>query len=124
MLHLAINGEASGLQDYRHLRGIGADALDKLKRYFEIKSYYGSMPNEITLTANEAERAFVEKDKFFLAVISGLEQGYETTVRIVPNPLQNLKPKSNTSVTLCGVMSSKSAIEVRFPEQEASEAGV
>ncbi len=124
VLQHAINGEASGLQDYRHLRGIGADALDKLKRYFEIKSYYGSMPNEITLTANEAERAFVEKDKYFLAVISGLEQGYETIVRIVPNPLQNLKPKSNTSVTLCGVMSSKSAIEIRFPERKASEAGI
>ena len=124
VLHRAINGEASGLQDYRHLRGIGADALDKLKRYFEIKAYYGSMPNEITLTANEAERAFVEKDKFFLAVVCGLEQGYETTVRIVPNPLQNLKPKSNTSVTLCGVMSSKSAIEIRFSERQASEAGV
>ncbi len=124
VLQLAIDGEASGLQDYRHLRGIGADALDKLKRYFEIKAYYGSMPNEITLTANEAERAFIEKDKFFLAVVSGLEQGYETTVRIVPNPLQNLKPKSNSSVTLCGVTSSKFAIEIRFAEREASEADV
>jgi len=123
VLQLAINGEASDLQDYRHLRGIGADALDKLKRYFEIKAHYGPMPDEITLTANEAERAFIEKDKFFLAIISGLEQGYDTIVRIVPNPLQSLKPKSSTSVTLCGITSSRSAIEIRFPEREASEAG-
>ena len=106
------------------MRGVGADALDKLRRYFEIKAYYGTMPDEITLTANEAERAFVEQDKFLLAVISGLEQDYETVVRIVPNPLQNLKPKSSTSVTLCGIMSSRSAIEIRFPEQESSETGV
>ncbi len=116
VLHLAINGEATELRDYRHLRGVGADALDKVGRSFEIKAHYGAMPDEVTLTGAEAERAFVKREKFFLAVISGLEEGYETIVKIIPNPLRNLDFKPSTSVTLAGITRRKSAIEVRFPD--------
>lgn len=114
LLQAAINGEASELRDYRHLRGVGADALDKLRRYFEIESYSGAMPDEISLTANEAERAFVERDQFFLAIVSGLEQGYDTVVKIIPNPLRVLKPKPNTSVTVTGILNARTGLEVRF----------
>ena len=78
------------MRDYRHLRGVGADALDKLRRYFEIKATYGALPDEVTLTANEAECAFREGDRFYLAIVAGLEEGYETVVRIIPNPPRNL----------------------------------
>jgi hypothetical protein len=115
VLQLAINGSSTDLRNYRHLRGVGADALDKLRRYFEIKATYGVLPNDITLTANEAERAYTEGDKFFLAVIAGLEQGYETVVRVFPNPLRNLDLKPTTSVTLTGVTARRPALEVRFP---------
>lgn len=121
LLHRAINGEATELRDYRHLRGIGADALDRLSRYFEIKSYYGAMPDEVTLTANEARRALIEGDKYFLAVVSGLEEGYETTVKIFPNPLRNLDIKPNTSVILSGVTRRGTAIEVCFQDTEVEE---
>ena len=73
ILQLAINGHETELRDYRHLRGVGADALDKLRRYFEIKATYGALPDEVTLTGNEAERAFREGDRFYLAIVAGLE---------------------------------------------------
>jgi hypothetical protein len=114
LLQLAINGHETELRDYRHLRGVGADALDKLRRYFEIKATYGVLPDEVTLTANEAERAFREQDRFYLAIIAGLEQGYETVVRIIPNPLQNLAFKPSTSVTLAGIRDKRRAITIRF----------
>ena len=114
VLQLAINGKASGLRDYRHLRGVGADAIDKLRRFFEIKASYGELPDEIKLTGNEAERAFREGNKFYLAVVAGLEEGYETIVKVFPNPLRKLGLKSNTSVTLTGIVRRKSAIRVRF----------
>jgi hypothetical protein len=123
VLQVAINGETQDLRDYRHLRGVGADALDKLRRYFEIKAHYGAIPDDITLTANEAERAFREGDKFFLAVIGGLEQGYETVVRVFANPLRTLDLKPTTSVTLTGVTGKRSALEVRFPRQGEEQAG-
>jgi hypothetical protein len=124
VLQLAINGDSAGLRDYRHLRGIGADALDKLRRYFELKTTYGPLPDEVTFTANEAERAFREGEKFFLAVVAGLEEGYETVVKIIPNPLRTLEFKPSTSVTLSGITGGTSALEVRFPSRgdEASVA--
>lgn len=115
VLQVAINGEAAALKDYRHLRGVGADARDKLKRYFEIKAFYGPVQDDVTMTANEAERALQEKDKFFLAVIGGLERGYETVVKIFPDPLRSLKIKRDTSVRLTGV-ARKAPLEVRFPK--------
>ena len=116
VLQVAINGESTRLRDYRHLRGVGADALDKLRRYFEMKATYGPLPDEITLTANEAERAFNERDKFFLAVVAGLEEGYETVVKIFPNPLASLELKPSTSMTLTGIRTRGRALSVQFPE--------
>jgi hypothetical protein len=118
VLQIAINGDAAQLRDYRHLRGIGADALDKLRRYFELKTTYGPLPDDITLTANEAERAFREGERFFLAVVAGLEEGYETVVKIFPNPLRTLDFKPSTSVTLAGITGRRSALEVRFPTRD------
>ncbi len=114
LLQLAINGHETELRDYRHLRGIGADALDKLRRYFEIKATYVVLPDEVTLTGNEAERAVREGDRFYLAVIGGLEQGYKTVVRIIPDPLRNLALKPSTSVTLAGIRDERRAITIRF----------
>lgn len=74
------------------------------------------MPDEVTLTANEAERAFREGERFFLAVVAGLEEGYETVVKIFPNPLRTLAFKPSTSVTLAGITGQRSALEVRFPD--------
>jgi hypothetical protein len=119
VLQLAINGGSAGLRDYRHLRGVGADALDKLRRYFELKASYGPLPDDVTLTANEAERAFLEGDKFFLAVVAGLEEGYDTVVKIFPNPLRTLEFKPSTAVTLAGITGGrKPALEVRFPSKK------
>jgi hypothetical protein len=115
LLQLAINGHIAELRDYRHLRGIGADALDKLRRYFEIKATYGAPPDEVTLTANEAERALLEGERFYLAIVAGLEQGYETVVRIIPNPLRNLAIRPSTSVTIAGIRDERRAITIRFP---------
>lgn len=114
VLQHAINGDLADLRDFHHLRGVGADALDTLRRFFELKASYGAMPDEVSLTANEVERAIREGKNYFLAVVAGLEEGYDTVVRIIANPLANLTVKDSTSVTLAGLHSVKSALEVRF----------
>lgn len=121
VLQLAINGEGADMRDFRHLRGVGADAVDKLKRYFEIKAHFGSMPGSVTLTGNEAERALLEREKFFLAVVSGLEDGYETIVRIFPDPLRTLNLAPNTSVIVSGLTEENPALEVRFVDAKDDE---
>jgi hypothetical protein len=120
-LHRAINGELSDLRDFRHLQGVGADALDRLKRAFEIKSFARDMPNKVTLTANEYERALKDATKYYLAVVSGLEEGFDTVVRIIGNPAATLKLQESTSIVLVGVRSANKPIEVRFSRRQEAE---
>jgi hypothetical protein len=124
-LHKAINGELSGLRDFRRFRGVGADALDDLKRHFEIKSFARTMPATVTLTANEFESALKEGAKYYLAVVAGLEEGYETVVRIIADPVHTLQPQRATTVVLGGIANVKRPIEVRFGSADSSapEAG-
>ncbi|MCH8815958.1 MAG: hypothetical protein IH957_12875 [Chloroflexi bacterium] len=116
MLQIAINGNAAELRDFRHLRGFGADALDKLSRYFELKASIGPLPDEIRIEESQAKRALSEGEKFFLAVVAGLEEGYETIVKIFPDPLRTLELKEGTSLTLSGIRTKGVALYVRFPE--------
>jgi hypothetical protein len=113
-LHKAINGELSGLRDFRRFQGVGADALDNLKRHFEIKSFSRAMPPTVKLTANEFERALKEGAKYYLAIVAGLEEGYETVVRIIADPVNTLEPQPTTTVVLGGIPNVKRPIEVRF----------
>ena len=77
-------------------------------------AYYGPLPDDITLTGAEATRAFLERDKFNLAVVAGLEEGYDTVVKIFPNPLRILELKPNTSVTLTGIRRRGKVLTVRL----------
>jgi hypothetical protein len=98
-------------EDFRHIRRIGADVVDDLGRYYEIKGSFGEMPDTIDLTAHEVKRAqMAKKGEFFLAVISGLEEGYPYRLRIIPDPLDNLEWGENGTLTLTGVRTAKSIV--------------
>ena len=108
-LHKAINGELSGLRDFRRFQGVGADAVDNLKRHFEIKSFSRAMPPTVELTTNEFKRALQQGAKYYLAVVAGLEEGYDTVVRIIADPANTLQPQAATTVVLGGIENVKSA---------------
>lgn len=114
VLQLAINGDSQQMRDFRHLRGVGADALDRIRRFFELKAHFGAMPDHVSLTDAEHERAVQERGSFVLAVVAGLEEGYETIVKVIPDPLQHLRMKPATSVTLTGIRSASTGVEVRL----------
>lgn len=100
--------------DLRHRRGVGADAVDELRQYFEIKMSSGpEIPNEITLTPNEVERARIDRD-FFLAVVAGLEEGGgDLRVRFIFDPLGRLPLRLRSDLTLGGVREAE-ALEYTF----------
>jgi hypothetical protein len=50
----------------------GANAVDALSRFYELKAYSSAEPDTVSLTPAEFQRA-VESDNFFLVVVSGLE---------------------------------------------------
>lgn len=118
-LQRAINGELSDLKDFRHLQGVGADAFDRLERAFEIKSFAMGMPDQVSLTANEFARALKDGKRYYLAVVAGLEEGYETIVRIIADPVHTLDPQKSTTVVLGGIQGTKKPIEVRFSSRRS-----
>lgn len=101
--------------DLRKRRGVGADAIDELRQCFEIKMSSGSdIPNEVTLTPSEVERARSDPD-FFLAVVAGLEEGAgELRVRFIFDPLARLPLRLRSDLTLGGVRDAE-ALEYVFP---------
>jgi hypothetical protein len=98
------------LGDFRRSRGVGADGVDRTKRFFELKVSGRDVPNSVTLTGNEAERAALAGDDFFLVVVSGLEEGYDTAVRFISRPLRTLDWNPETNVTLSGIKHRKALV--------------
>lgn len=96
------------LGDFSTLRGIGADSIDNLKRFFELKAFAGDAPDEVRLEASEFERAVKAGKDYFLAVVSGLEEGKETQIRIFADPARTLTWRRNSRIRLGGIRSGTS----------------
>lgn len=95
------------LRDLRAQRGLGADAVDALSRF---KAYKDAEPDTVLLTPAEFQRA-VESDDFFLVIVSGLEAGTApVSVRIIPQPLQQLTCRPSSSVTIPGIRRAHSRV--------------
>lgn len=106
----ALAGDHEWLRDLRAQHGLGADAVDALSRFYELKAYGGAEPDTVQLTPAEFERA-AESDDFFLVIVSGLESGTAPiSVRIIPQPLQQLTCHPSSSVTVTGVRGAHSRV--------------
>lgn len=100
--HVLTTADLGELVDLRRFRNIGADSLLDLKNFFEIKAFAGDLPSVTELTRSEFERARKERKKYYLAVITGLEEGYETVVRIYNNPVDTLDWSPSSKVVFSG----------------------
>jgi hypothetical protein len=100
------------LGDFRALRNVGADSIDNLRRYFEMKAHLGAIPDEITLEPSEFERAATVDGKgaYFLAVVGGLEEGAETVIRVFAHPLRTLRWKRTSNLRLAGVRTARALV--------------
>jgi hypothetical protein len=96
--------------------------VDSLRQSFEIKMSSGrDIPNEVTLTPNEVERARTDPD-FFLAVVAGLEEGAgELRVRFIFDPLSRLPLQLRSDLTFGGVRDAE-ALEYVFPAPNGATA--
>ncbi len=111
LLRMLLGSDEEQIADIRAQRGVGADAVDELGKYYELKVSSGTEPNEVTLTNSEVRRALTTAD-FFLVVVSNLEEGADAqpTIRIVVDPLNQLRPTERGSITLSGVAEAKSLV--------------
>ena len=89
--------------DLRAQRYVGADAVDELRQFYELKVSAGTAPEQVTLTNAEFKRA-LSTPKFFLVVVSDIE-GVDArpTVRVFVDPLKQLHLVDKRAITLSGV---------------------
>lgn len=111
LLQMVLGSDSDQIVDLRNQRGVGADAIDELKNYYELKVAARSEPDQVTLTASEVQRALTTPD-FFLVVVSNIEQGVDArpTVRVVVDPLKQLSPSYRGTVSLSGVHEATSLV--------------
>jgi hypothetical protein len=108
--HQNIYSDEQEIRDLRALRGVGADAVDTLDRFYELKIYAGMEPDRIELQDSQIRRAMSTPD-FFLVVVSELEwENASPNVRIIIDPLSQLSMSESSSVTFAGVRSSQSVV--------------
>lgn len=98
------------LEDFRDMHHVGADSIDDLRRYFELKAHLGDAPDEVRFEASQFERAVREGKNYFLAVVSGLEEGKETQISIFPDPVRNLQWRRTSTIKLGGIRSGASKV--------------
>jgi hypothetical protein len=115
-----LGSDADQIADLRAQHGVGADAVDELDQFYELKVSAGPEPDRVTLTDSEVQRALTEPG-FFLVVVSEVEGSRACPkVRIIVDPLKQLHPADTGSVTLTGVREARSLLFEFERQDEAS----
>ena len=110
ILRKLLSSDDTEISDLRAQRGVGADAVDELQNFYELKVSGGTEPDQVTLTNSEVKRALTTPN-FFLVVVSDIE-GVDARpkVRVIVDPLNQLQPTESGSITLSGVRSTRSLV--------------
>ena len=108
LLRKVLVSDSEEIKDLRAQRGVGADAIDELGQFYELKVSSGTEPDQVTLTNAEVKRALTTPN-FFLVVVSGVEGvDAKPKVRVIIDPLSQLQPAESGAITLSGVRSATS----------------
>lgn len=101
--------------DLRAQRNVGADAIDERGRLWELKVSLGEEPDVVSLQASQVEQALQAGADFFLVVVSNVERsGNDPQVRIIIDPLHQLRMAESSQVTLAGVREAPNSLVYRF----------
>ena len=105
LLRRVLSSDLDKVKDLRAQRGVGADAIDELERFYELKVHGGPEPDQVTLTNAEVARAHNTPD-YFLVIVSDVEGAdANPKVRLIVDPLHQLQPTDSGAITLSGVRS-------------------
>lgn len=100
--------EIKDMIDIRNQHNVGADAIDDLRNFYELKVHAQKIPDQIRLQDSEIQRAY-ETENFFLVLVGNVEEDSSPTeVRIITDPLDKLNPSVTGHITFTGVQSAKS----------------
>jgi hypothetical protein len=108
--------DADDMVDLRAQHNVGADAINRMRQFFELKIYAGTEPDVITLEAAQISRAMSTPD-FFVVVVSNVEgQAARPKVRVIVDPIAQLGMIETSEVRFNGVRNSHSLVFEFAPE--------
>lgn len=103
------------LVDFRNHHGVGADGVFDWKRFVEMKATARGPQTQVELSNNEFERAKQRGSDFILALVSGLETGYQDEVRLIFDPANCARVRPTNGVKLVGLLEAPAVI-IHFEE--------
>jgi hypothetical protein len=110
LARLVLGGDAAEIADLRAQHGVGADAVDSLDRFFELKVHLGDEPDAVHLEESQIRRA-LSTPNFFLVVVSNVEGAdARPKVRIIVDPVHQLGMTQSSSVSFTGVRSAEHSL--------------
>lgn len=110
LARIVLGGDSADIVDIRAQHNVGADAIDKLDRYFELKVHLGDEPDTIRMEDSQIRRALSTPD-FFLVVVSNVEgSNAKPKVRIIVDPVNQLRMAETSAVSFSGVRSAEHSL--------------
>ena len=110
--------------DVRRKHGIGADVKFDVNKLFEIKASGRETPDRVSLEPSQVERAKREGKDFYLAVISGLETGFDVEIRIFSDPLNALNWSPRSSFEFSGITRAESIVLSTKNDDQSEDNGI
>jgi hypothetical protein len=120
LARFVLGDDAAEIVDLRAQHGVGADAIDDMDRFYELKVHLGDEPDTIHLEDSQIRRAMSTKD-FFLVVVSNIEgANARPKVRIIVDPVRQLTMTRSSSVNFTGVRDAEHSLVYDLgPDPEA-----
>jgi hypothetical protein len=110
LVRKVLAGDQQELVDLRAQHSVGADAIDTLDRFYELKVYRHEEPDTIRFEESQIRRAMSTPD-FFLVVVSGIEGAdARPKVRVIIDPLHQLQMTETSSVNFTGIRSAEHSL--------------
>jgi hypothetical protein len=97
------SSDTAVLTDFRKRHHVGADGVIDWKTFVELKATGRGPQSAIEMSASEFERAKERGLDFILALVSGLEEGERTEVRLILDPANRCTVRPVGAVRLVGL---------------------
>ncbi len=98
------------LVDFRNRHGVGADGAIDWKTFVEMKATGRAPQGSIEMSNAEYERAKERGNDFILALVSGLEDGYQDEVRLIFDPANRATVRPLNGVKLVALIEAPSIL--------------
>lgn len=113
--HVLADAGGPELVDFRRRHHVGADGAFDWTRFVELKASARSMPTSVKMTIIEYARAVEKGRDYILALTCGAEEGFETKVKLIFDPVRMATVSKSESVNVSG-LAEAAGIEIVIPD--------